>query len=414
PSASVTPKATATPSQTATPEAEIKTVAIDKYIKGVMLACVGTANFSDPKYKEGFKALGVAAYTLLLHEIKSGVDCDIAVNGYTDTQKYYIPYVDFDAAQAAGSVKARINDAVKEITITVKDEASGDLKYYIKAFWFDTIKNKKERFKKDVSIGGKTVTWPDIKTLIFRYGQYDENNSGSIDSAERANIIIRSAKDVIGNAYSYLTETKYDEPDTGIPAGLKSGTKCGMSAWGAMIMSPNFKADLILRRFYHWAPAVAKKVVIKEIGASAGAGEGVKYASEWGAARVSDGAVIRDRVSGVLSKGLETNKSYEVAVYFTDYIIAPLLTLKSADKKINVPLPATIDSAGEDGYPCVARTVLTNAQYGLLLAGKKDTVQAILGIDAIDELMLSKSDHMPETVACVDGSNAGLNLETAG
>ena len=43
--------------------AEIKTVPVDEYIKGVMLACVGNASFGDGKYKEGFKALGVAAYT---------------------------------------------------------------------------------------------------------------------------------------------------------------------------------------------------------------------------------------------------------------------------------------------------------------------------------------------------------------
>lgn len=54
----VTPSGSAVPSPTTTPE--ITEVPIKDYLKNVLYGLVGEANFSDVKYKEGFKAMAVA------------------------------------------------------------------------------------------------------------------------------------------------------------------------------------------------------------------------------------------------------------------------------------------------------------------------------------------------------------------
>ncbi len=89
------------------------TVAVDAFVKGLMLGMTGGSDFSNAKYKEGYKAIGVAAYTLLLNEVEKNKSrtYDILVNGYSDGQKYYIPYMDFGNTWTAQSIKNAIEAA---------------------------------------------------------------------------------------------------------------------------------------------------------------------------------------------------------------------------------------------------------------------------------------------------------------
>ena len=200
PTGEVTPGGSPVSSPTPTPE--IKVVPIDKYLKGVLLACVGNADFSDEKYLEGFKAMGIAAYTLLLYEIQKNTGYDIAVNGYTGSQNYYIPYTDFDSA--AGPSKNIISVAIdggnyagkKREGILLKIGEGDAVKYYIKAFWFDTIKQNRGDFESDVMIDGKSVKWPKIKTILFSYA----------GGKSARNVIIQSALNVLGKAETYARE----------------------------------------------------------------------------------------------------------------------------------------------------------------------------------------------------------------
>jgi N-acetyl-anhydromuramyl-L-alanine amidase AmpD len=196
----VTPAGSAVPSPTPIPE--IKVMSIDKYLKGVLLALVGNADFSDEKYLEGFKAMGIAAYTLLLYEIQKNTGYDIAVNGYTGSQNYYIPYTDFDSA--AGPSKNIISVAIdggnyagkKREGILLKIGEGDAARYYIKAFWFDAIKNNRGDFESDVMIDGNSVKWPKIKTILFSYA----------GGKSARNVIIQSALNVLGKAETYARE----------------------------------------------------------------------------------------------------------------------------------------------------------------------------------------------------------------
>ena len=196
-SGTVTPAGSAVPSPT--PEPEIKVMSIDKYLKGVLLALVGNADFSDEKYLDGFKAMGIAAYTLLLYEIQKNTGYDIAVNGYTGSQNYYIPYTDFDSA--AGPSKNIISVAIdggnyagkKREGILLKIGEGDAARYYIKAFWFDAIKNNRGDFESDVMIDGNSVKWPKLKTILFSYA----------GGKSARNVIIQSALNVLGKAETY-------------------------------------------------------------------------------------------------------------------------------------------------------------------------------------------------------------------
>ncbi len=390
----ITPSGSEVP--TPTPEAEIKVVPIDKYLKGVMLSLVGQASYGDSKYKEGFKAMGIAAYTLLLYEIQKnqGGDYDIAVNGYTGAQNYYIPYVDFDTAQAGSGVKNLINEAVRDITVTVKDEMTGDIRYYIQAFWFDAIKEHREDFERDVDIGGQSVRWPYIKTLMFSYAQIDENKNGSIDEAERTNVIIQSSLNVIGKAETYLRETMCDEEGVGIPGGLKSGTKCGMSAWGALNMSKNnFRADMILKRFYHWAPVMLNKLEITQDNVS-------KYYMERGRVKYKEGKIIREVKprKEEENKGADSQKPAQVKMYWTDKIEMTSVKLKRKDSNaISVPVVAEKPEADE-GYLSVVKGEITTAQFNTLFGNKRDTISVIFAVEARDIYTGKKNDFNPESV----------------
>jgi hypothetical protein len=212
----------ATPVATETPVPEIKSVNIHDYIKGIMYAATGSANFKGDEYKNGYKAIGIAAYTLLLREIGGNSDFDVLVNGYTTSQKHFIAYKDY--SQAPSDIKRAIDNAYDEIVVSV-DVKENNIEYqknYIKAFWFDSILYGKNDFIKERSIDG--VKMPNVLTNIFSY----------CDGRNARNIIIQSGLNILGETRTYLRETMCDEADVAVPAGLKSGSKCGMSAWAAM------------------------------------------------------------------------------------------------------------------------------------------------------------------------------------
>ncbi len=389
----VTPEVSVVP--TSTPIPTITEVHIKDYLKNVLYGLVGEANFSDVKYKNGFKALGIAAYTLLLYEMQQNRGVDIIVNGYEGSQNYYIPYKSTNWSGMLSGTKKNINDAIEEITVQVGEGENA--RYYIKAFWFEAIKQNREDFERMVNIGGQNVKWPYIKTLIFSYGQRDENKNGSIEETERRNVIIQSGLNVIGKAETYLRETLCDEVEVAIPTGLKSGTKCGMSAWGALKMSENFNEELILKRFYHWAPVILNKVVIKK-------DEVEKYYMEWGKVTYENGKIMR--YPGVKTAGqLSTKDTAEIKLYFTDKINAPInippkaeVVLKRADDKGKTAVVPVILEEGEDGHLSVLKGAIGSLQYNMLLSGEEKTKQVIIAVNVTDKYTNKSNDHIPESV----------------
>ncbi len=214
----ITPTVVQTGVPIPTPSPEILNVDIRDYLKGVLYGLVGDADFSDTKYLNGFKALAVAAYTLLLHESYNNSDVDIKVNGYTDSQKYYIPYKTF---YGSSKTKDLINLAINDIAKPISQD--GNIRYYVKAFWFNKILMSKDDFKR-TRVYDKVVI-PYLLTNVFGYST----------GKNAKNTIIQSSQNVIKQAQSYLHENIVDEADVAVPPDLLNGSKCGMSAWGGYV-----------------------------------------------------------------------------------------------------------------------------------------------------------------------------------
>lgn len=234
------PTDTAAVSYAAAPVATVVNIA--DFVKGIMYGATGGADFSAGKYKEGYKAIGAAAYTLLLHEQNKNdsKDYDILVNGYLAGQKYYIPYKDYSSC--TGTIKIAIDKAFSEIAVTTTAFTDGNTvtSYYIKAFGMDNITIKSKISNSDI---------PDIKTLVFPYISNNTTQTVCTAYSERE----------IGEYKTYLRQTPYDE-NAGVakPGDMANCTKVGMSAWGAMQMAAAktaTTADDILNVSYHYEPA---------------------------------------------------------------------------------------------------------------------------------------------------------------
>jgi hypothetical protein len=234
-------------------------------------------------------------------------------------------------------------------------------------------------------IDGNSVKWPKIKTILFSYA----------GGKSARNVIIQSALNVLGKAETYLRETRCDEADVDVPAGLKSGSKVGMSAWAAMFLSANkFNADNILKAFYHWAPVMLNKLEIIQGGAK-------KYYMERGRVKYEGGKIIREvkERKEEENKGVSSNSPAQVKMYWTDKILISTATLKRADNKaISVPILVLGTPVEENGYLSVVTGEITSQQLGLLLGTDKKTISVICAVDAIDKYTNKKNDQNPESV----------------
>ncbi|HRQ44704.1 MAG TPA: FlgD immunoglobulin-like domain containing protein, partial [Candidatus Goldiibacteriota bacterium] len=387
----------ATPVATETPVPEIKSVNIHDYIKGVMYAAVGSADFKDKKYDNGFQAIGIAAYTLLLRESGSNSEFDVLVNGYSDKQKHFIQYKDYSGASS--DLKKAIDRAYAGITVTVKTNEAG-IEYeknYIKAFWFDSVLFGKEDFTKKRSTDNAII--PNVLTNIFSYAE----------GQNAKNVIIQSGLNVLGETRTYLRETMCDEADVAVPVGLKSGSKCGMSAWAAMYMSTQeFSPENILKRFYHWAPVLMNKIEITQK-------DSTKYLLQWGKCRLSkDGnnGVEREIVINK-AKDVNFNESATLRLYFTDKLKTikalwsdmetgtEIITLKPEKSKENSQQIGIKNIRQMDGYSYVTEAEISSTLLRTLLGDKSGTgtIPVVIAVDVMDRYNFKKNDQLPMSAA---------------
>jgi hypothetical protein len=312
-----------TDTETTTPVPIQTEVTIDKYIKGCMLAAVGNADFSSSQYQQGFEAIGIAAYTLLLNEIERNYDEDfnVIVNGYENDvdnnriQKYFIPYVNYDTYGGPGGNKTLVDKAFANISLSLG--TGSNLKYYISAFWPEKkVTTSQSEYNKDFvgSRGSDLVNYPKVSTIFFSYVQ----GLGKQVVISNANRIKKDA---------YLSFTKTYESDVTIPTELQPGTRVGLSAWGAMYLSPNFSTQLILKAFYHTVVPEAQDVKTVAKGS-------VTYNSEWQPEYLSGNDVLRDPIR--TSNYTSASDDLYVEVGFSGYVTLPILSLKLPGK---TPLP---------------------------------------------------------------------------
>jgi hypothetical protein len=329
--ASATDTATDVPVATTTPI--VRTVQIKDYLKGVLYGLVGDADFHDTKYKEGFKALGIAAYTLLLNEVQKNSGADVMVNGYSSNQKYFIPYKDFGGIAIPGTTKDLISKAIDEICATIGTGPAA--RNYIQAFWFNKVIRGQDDFTSMVSIDGAQVKWPKVMSLVFSY------SSG----ANAKNILINSSQDALKIAKPYLpASSRMDEATVSLPPGLSSGTKCGMSAWAALNLSTgvNVTAQDILNVFYHTVPTIKKMAQFMQKG-------NVLFTSNWSAIQNTSNGYLRARsVDPVNQPGIDPTQDLDIVIYLSDKIaLGPdeLMTLKEGGTPVTglvfTELPAT-------------------------------------------------------------------------
>jgi len=359
---------------------EIKVVGVEEYIMNVMYGLI-KGDFKDRKYKEAYKAIAIAIYTQLLYEIQKnkeeGEEVDVIVNGYTEKQKYYIPYEETGWGGILLGVKKRIKEAVEEIKVEIGN------KKYIKAFWFEKIKEKGE-FEREVEIGGEGVKWPYVNTHVFRY----------VKGKGGENAIIQSAMNEIGKGYSYLKETVCNEADVEVKGGAKPGTKIGMSVWGAMFLSEhNFKADLILRKFYHWAPVYLAKLEIEQ-------GGKMVYSREWGKAKMEGGRVLRE-VKQEAGKGVENDKGARIKLYFSDKINGSslIVRLKSERNPLGELLLGGYEDKESEKYLEVKEGNIMDFQLEGLVEKEDKNKLVTVAVNCIDKYNGSMLDEKAESVA---------------
>ena len=405
---SSTPTPTPSPTETViintpTPSILITEVPVDKYLKGVLYALTKDADFSNPEYLEGFKALAVSAYTLLLHEVEyNGGNYDILVNGYSSNQGYFLPYQDFGDSTVLFGTKALIDQAVNAVLQPIGTGI--DKKYYIKAFWFDQILSNKNDFITTRAFDNATI--PNLLTLYFSYAQ----------GKSAQNSLIQASINEIGLAYTYLRETKVDEADVDVPTTLQNGTKAGMSAWGAMFLSAHaFKVDNILKDFYHWAPVYLKKVIITQDGKNV-------YTMSRGKIYNQNGSLMR-KVS-VTSTGLNSSSVATAYMYFSDNIspITSMVTLKVKDsdpiKSALLPSIISIDPNVDNdttAYPGILSGTMTALQYNTLLEGSdaNSSKTVVLAVSCNDKYNYTFNDQTPDTPAFTNTSGESTGYESS-
>ncbi|MEM5777504.1 MAG: SpoIID/LytB domain-containing protein [Candidatus Aenigmatarchaeota archaeon] len=359
------------------------TVQVDGFIKGLMLGMTGGADFSDSKYKEGYKAIGIAAYILLLNEIEKNKNngYDILVNGYSSNQKYYIPYMDFTSF-TNNSIKNAIETAYNEIAITQTEE--GQTKTYIKTFWPEKV----ETFTRE----SDNAQIPKYHPLVFPYVE------------AKGNTIIQSAIDEIGQYLPYLNTTKVDEKIDGIsiPQYLSNCTKAGMSAFGAMVLAGSDtkkEAEEILKYFYRPVPVILKKIFVTQNGRAI-------YDKEWGKAYLSDNVAMRE-LSGPEPRDATPKAGVYMELYFTEKIVEGVLILRSNAFPLGIPvvvspLNSGISITANEKYPEIVKLTITASNFEKLagvLTGKTKTEDVVISVSCKDELTMNRIDAKPESVA---------------
>jgi hypothetical protein len=359
-------------------------VNVADYIKGIMYGATCGADFSGTQFKEGYKAIGIAAYTLLLHEqnINAGNNYDVLVNGYSDGQKYFIPYKDY--SKCTGSIKTAIDTAFSEIAVTTT-ASDGTINYYIKAYWLDNT-NANNTYIRDVD----NATVPNLKTLIFPF----------IDKATGLKHVTNKSEKEIGEYIPYLHETAYDEDIASVTKAdnMINCTKIGMSAWGAMKMasdtnSPKQASD-ILNLSFHYQPVYLERLkVIQTVGTADSAGNTAAsndgttqtaYDYAWDKAVFQAGQDIPVRLSStanVIPKGVEIADNPTMYLYFSEAISANTVMLKNVSTTALVEsLPLILEPVTDPditkGYAQVFKTDLTKADTALVLkAGESGTLK---------------------------------------
>ncbi|HRQ44615.1 MAG TPA: cellulose binding domain-containing protein [Candidatus Goldiibacteriota bacterium] len=386
---------------------------IGDYIKGVLYGLVGEADFSNSKYENGFKALAIAAYTQLLHEIEvnkaAGNSYDIMVNGYAGKQSYFIPFKKFSGISGT---KSLIDKVVDELVKPVN--VDGNNYYYIKAFWFNCILTGKDKFIKTREFDGAKI--PFVLTNVFSFAE----------GRNAKNIIIQSGLNTIGTAKTYLRETKCDEADVAVPAGLLSGSKCGMSAWAAMLLSFQGENEkMILDTFYHWAPVLLNKVEIIQGGKT-------KYFVRWGKAKIgSEGKILRERLiskfeqaentsatNGIAgnapetdSKGVVNSSDAIVKLYFTDELLLQTATVKKKEKGAKSLPVIVVPKPADDGHAYLLQGTLSKMYLDTLLGNEKNTIQTILAVHVTDAYNGVPNDQLPESVSTKEGEKEMFGYE---
>ncbi|HDQ26478.1 MAG TPA: hypothetical protein ENN43_07030, partial [bacterium] len=260
------------------PVSEVK---IDAFIKGLMLGMTAGANFSAAKYREGYKAVGTAAYTLLLNEIEKNKDgsYDILVNGYSESQPYYVPYIDFNSGDVSAAIKNAVTAAYQEISmVRNEDDGAGGTaeRHYIKTF----SPEKADVFTRSAD----NAEIPAYTPLVFPF----------VDA--KGTTLVQSTIDGLGRYMAYLNTTRVDE-NVGVtaPQSLINCTKAGMSAFAAMKYADQGvpalgekagggkKAEDILGYFYRPVPMILGRLTAKQ-----GNSNRVIYDKEWGGARLGE------------------------------------------------------------------------------------------------------------------------------
>jgi len=379
------------------------TVEIDTFIKGMMLGMTGGLDFSYTKYKEGYKAIGIAAYTLLLNEIKknkrNNKGYDILVNGYSDKQRYYIPYIDFNSF-SNNNVKNAINTAYNEIAVTMTAYDAGNTitQYYVKTFW-------PEKVSKYVRDDGVEI--PDYHPLVFP----------CIDG--KGTTLIQSAIDEMGEYMAYLNTTRVEEDvSKNAPESLRNCTKAGMSAFGAMRYAekgvPNSGekvAENILKYFYRPAPVILKKLRITQ-------GKADVYNKEWSKAYLIDEKNAMRTLTGT-AKNVTPRADAYMELYFTEKIADGMMILKSKNFSLGIPkvintLNLAVSITASTEYPEIVKLTITATELTTLvgtITGTTKTEDVIITVSCRDELTRNQIDANPGDVAysMLDGKDTYQN-----
>ncbi|HNZ29943.1 MAG TPA: hypothetical protein PKJ42_08125, partial [Candidatus Goldiibacteriota bacterium] len=238
-----------------------------------------------------------------------------------------------------------------------------------------------------------------VLTNVFSY----------LEGRNAKNVIIQSGLNVLGETKTYLRETMCDEADVAVPAGLKSGSKCGMSAWAAMYMSTQgFSPENILKRFYHWAPVLMNKIEITQNGST-------KYLLQWGKCRLSkDGnnGVEREIVINK-AKDVSFKESATLRLYFTDKLKTikalwsdvetgtEIITLKPEKSKENSQQIGIKNIRQMDGYSYVTEAEISSTLLRTLLGDKSGTgtIPVVIAVDVMDRYNFKKNDQLPMSAA---------------
>ena len=330
----------------------------DYYLEEFLARAVtGVTNgLFGPGYIEGYKAIAIALYDLLLHEVSLKHNgYDILVNGTTDNQPYNILF--------NNSQYQNFNPAITQAVSSIY-YVDGSGHYVCQAFW----PNQYDSIKRSLIDGDA----PKLRAVVFPYV-----------AGSGINNIIQSSKKEIGLYDRYLNESlNIDEANGVSTLGFDQTqfTKVGMSAWGAMTMGQNnsqgkpmYNALQILNKFYRLPTIICDEVKLYQPDKTDESN--LKYSAVWGKA-TADGLRIplRDK-----NERIDTGKDMVGYLYFSQKASEIKVFLKGGRLTAEVPIN------GENSIRRLQESELNGRPDGVEIKIPSDTLINAFGTEYSSE-----------------------------